>query len=156
MPVTSYGETVSHSGSVSYNGQYSFSSGYSDIGKEGSFILPEGIGFISPKSRIEYTPFSLANLSFDHIPSSEYQARDFVLTNGEMKKVKVKEYTEADSPLYFRSYLSVYMDKNNDNNQQYRTYESSFYFSSLIKTGNIPPSNFLAGQERAGDFFLCT
>ncbi len=153
VPVTSLGEAISHSGAVTNNASYSFSSGYTNIRQEGSFTLPEGVGFIPPKSRIEYIPFSLANFSFDHIPSGEYQTRDFALTNGEIRKIKMKEYTENDSPLYFRSYLSLYTDRNNDNNRQYRTYERSFYISNLIKTGNIPPSNFLAGQERAGDFF---
>ena len=70
--------------------------------------------------------------------------------NGTVANLKTANFTEEDSPLRFRIYLSLFTDKENP---KYRSYESSFYISRLIKAGNIKPKEFSEGQFQEGNFF---
>ena len=102
---------------------------------------------------MESTPLRLTNFPFDRIPKGAYTTQKFAKSNSDVVNVKVKKFTEDDSPLSFRSYLSLYTANPENGGKNYSSYESSFYVAQLIKTGNVPPASFDAGKKQAGDFF---
>ena len=150
------GETSSFSYGTTYPdtplGSDTYTSGRGNF--SGSISLPAGVGFLPPGTKIEKTPLRLADFPFDKIPNDAYRKQSFALADGSRVTMRVKEFTEEDSPLYFRSYLTLYTEAAPGRGPSKPfTFERSFYVSKLFKTGNVPPSSFNAGQQQAGDFF---
>lgn len=157
-----YQETASIQGqteSEGYSGTYSRSNrssgSWNNAGGtfSGEVALPKGIVFIPPRSKVEATPLQLAHFDFEQIPKEEYTRMPVAKLNTEVVKVRVKQFTEEESPLRFRSYLSLYTIDPSAKNRKYTAYEQSFYLSELIKAGNMGPKNWKAAQQQAGDFF---
>jgi len=146
-------ESSSYGGSYQWNERNSSSSGESRGTFSGEFSLPAGISFIPPKSKVENHPLTLANFPFDKIPNERYEKGKFLTELSNEVTVRTINYTEEDSPLYFRSYLTVYTEDKPGNPYRPMYFERSFYISKLIKTGNVEPANFKAGQSKSGDFF---
>jgi len=140
---TSYGESYGWNGFSSSESRGSFS---------GEIALPVGVNFIPPKSKVENQPLTLANFPFDKIPNEQYEKGKFLTELANEVTVRTTDYTEEDSPLYFRSYLTVYAE-DKPGSYQPMYFERSFYISKLMKTGNVEPANFKAGQGKHGDFF---
>lgn len=136
-----------------WNRNYSITDGYSAGSFAGEIALPKGVSFIPPKSKVESTPLRLSNFPFDQIPKDQYTRQKFAKSNSSVVTVRVKKFTEEDTPLAFRSYLSLYTADQDNGKRKYSTFESSFYVSQLIKTGNVSPASFDAGKKQAGDFF---
>ena len=136
-----------------WNRNYSITDGYSSGSFAGEIALPKGVSFIPPKSKVESTPLRLSNFPFDQIPKDQYTRQKFAKSNSSVVTVRVKKFTEEDTPLAFRSYLSLYTADQDNGKRKYSTFESSFYVSQLIKTGNVSPASFDAGKKQAGDFF---
>lgn len=136
-----------------WNRNYSLTDGYSAGSFAGEIALPKGGSFIPPKSKVESIPLRLSNFPFDRIPKDQYIKQKFAKSNSSVVTVRVKNFTEEDTPLAFRSYLSLYTADQDNGKRKYSTFESSFYVSQLIKTGNVSPASFDAGKKQAGDFF---
>ncbi len=154
--------TLSIRGNISMDGSVSsvqWGEGYSSSSISayerfmGEATLPRGVSFIPPRSRVEHTPVSLAHFSFDKIPDKEFTEVVYMDTRSNERKVKSITFTEQDSPLHFRSYLTLYTDAQDVANRKVLYLERSFYLSRLLKTGNIPPANFEEGAREDGDFF---
>lgn len=119
----------------------------------GEFTLPKGVDFIPPKSKVEKTPLKLSNFPFDRIPNEEYRKNEFPTTNAGTALLRIKDFTPEDTPLAFRSYLTLYTADKEGKPDKVTTFERSFYVSKLLKTGNVPPTEFRDEQRLAGDFF---
>lgn len=150
------GETSTSSYSTAY--PWGCRSGDTYTSGRGSFAgnisVPAGVSFLPPKTKVEKTPLRLADFPFDKIPKDAYRKQRFGRANGGEVTMRVKEFTEADSPLYFRSYLTLYTDPATGAGvAKTLAFERSFYVSKLFKTGNVPPSTFSSDQQQAGDFF---
>lgn len=142
-----------------YGGTYSWSKRseqtWSSTGGtfSGEVALPKGVTFIPPRSKIEATPLHLANFDFDKIPKEEYTRIPVAKQNAEIAKVRVRKFTEEESPLRFRSYLTLYTSAKGGNDKKYTPYEQSFYLSELVKAGSMGPDNWKAARQQSGDFF---
>lgn len=152
-PIQGQTESTYSGGTYKWSRNYNITDGYSDGSFVGEIALPKGVSFIPPRSKIESTPLKLTNLPFDRIPNGEYTQQKLAKLNSNVVNVKVKEFTEENAPLAFRSYLSIYTNNQENGRKNYSSFESSFYVAQLIKTGNISPTSFGAGKKRAGDFF---
>ena len=152
-PIQGQTESSSYGDSFSWSRRYSSTDAYSSGSFAGQIALPKGVSFIPPRSKVESTPLRLTNFPFDRIPKGAYTTQKFAKSNSDVVNVKVKKFTEDDSPLSFRSYLSLYTANPENGGKNYSSYESSFYVAQLIKTGNVPPASFDAGKKQAGDFF---
>lgn len=119
----------------------------------GEFTLPKGVDFIPPQSKVEKTPLKLANFPFDRIPDEEYQKSEFPKPKGGTTLLRIKEFTPEDTPLAFRSYLTLYTADKEGKPDRITTFERGFYVSKLLKTGNVPPTEFSEDQRFGGDFF---
>lgn len=153
VPVQGQTESVYSGSSYSWSKGYHITDGYSGGSFAGEVALPKGVSFIPPKSKVESTPLKLTNFPFDRIPKEAYSKEKFYKTDSEAVNVKIKRFTENDSPLFFRSYLSLYTIDQDAEKKKYLSFESSFYVAELIKTGNVPPVSFNAGVKQEGDFF---
>lgn len=154
-----YNESVAIQGNIesdSYSDMYRWGRRTSSTygGSVGTFsgevTLPKGISFIPPRSKVNKSSLMLSNLPFDNIPKKEYTKVGVPKVNNEVVNVLIKEFTEEDSPVRFRSYLTLYAD-NPDTAPM--TFERSFYVSRLMKTGNLSPSNVWEAQQKQPDFF---
>lgn len=119
----------------------------------GALTLPKGVSFIPPQSKVEKTPLKLANFPFDKIPEEAYRKTEFPTSGSGTELFRVKDFTVEDTPLAFRSYLSLYTADKEGKPEKWISFERSFYVSKLIKTGNVPPTEFGEDQRFAGDFF---
>lgn len=153
VPIQGQTESSYSGDAYRWNRNYSITDGYSAGSFAGEIALPKGVSFIPPKSKVESTPLRLSNFPFDQIPKDQYTRQKFAKSNSSVVTVRVKKITEEDTPLAFRSYLSLYTADQDNGKRKYSTFESSFYVSQLIKTGNVSPASFDAGKKQAGDFF---
>lgn len=119
----------------------------------GELTLPKGVSFIPPRSKIEKVPLKLANFPFDRIPNEVYQKKEFPTSKAGTTLLRIKDFTIEDSPLAFRSYLTLYTADKEGKPERLTTFEREFYVSKLIKAGNVPPTEFRENQRFAGDFF---
>lgn len=150
------GESSISSSTATYpwgrRGSDSYTSGQGNF--SGRISLPAGVSFLPPKTKVEKTPLRLADFPFDKIPNDAYRKQSFPAVDGTPLTMRVKEFTEEDSPLYFRSYLTLYTEPAAGGGPSKPfTFERSFYVSKLFKTGDVPPTRFTADQQQAGDFF---
>lgn len=146
-------ESVTTGETFSWSKSYSSTGGTTSGSASGEISIPRGVSFIPPKSKITSTPLTLANFPFDRIPKEAYTKRKLATVGSEVVSVRVKKFTEEDSPLFFRSYLTLYTGGLAGQHTRQWVLERSFYIGELIKTGNLPPQNFQAGAQEAGDFF---
>lgn len=119
----------------------------------GQATLPEGMAFIPPKSMINSTPITLENFAFENIPNEAYTKTKFAGSVDGTKTVKVMNFTEKNSPLRFRSYLTLYTIAENGTRDKPMVFEQRFYISHLMKGGSMAPQNLMANQQQRGDFF---
>ncbi len=145
-------ESVSHGESYRWNSRITENVATSRGSFAGSVFLPKGVDFIPPKSKIENIPLNLPGIPFDKILKEEYVKENIMTNDLSMVSVRTKEFTESDSPLCFRSYLTLYTDDHNGKQRKYMFFERNFYISKLIKAGNVPPSDFSEQQQLSGDF----
>lgn len=162
MATSYYQETASIQGQTEsdmVSGSYSWRKRSANIWSNadgtfsGEIALPKGVTFIPPKSKVEATPLQLSNFDFDQVPKEEYTKMPMAKQNSEVVQVQVRKYTEEDSPLRFRSYLSLYTTPPGEKARKYTAYEQSFYLSELVKAGSLAPKNMKAFQQQSGDFF---
>lgn len=149
------GNTQSSADGYTYewNKRFEISSSNSSTSFAGEITLPKGVTFIPPKSKIGNASLRLTNLSFDKVPDEAYRTGKFAKTDGTIINIRTKDFTEENSPLRFRSYLTLYTHTPEGEMGKTMPFEQSFYISQLIKTGNVPPQHFEGGQRQAGDFF---
>lgn len=114
---------------------------------DGTVSLPKDVSFIPPQSMISEIPVNL-NPSFDHIDKKKYKDIQFVDKKGFAQSAKRLDFEQNDTPLAFKSYLTLYYDPS-----QLMAYEQDFYLSSLIRTSSISPGNMPDNLTDRGDLF---
>lgn len=88
-------------------------------------VLPQDALFIPPHSRVSYSPVSLCNVYNMKLPKSVYKKVQVGGTD-----INGVYFTPQDSPLLFRSYLTVV----NGKSYAETVFEDIFYISSAYKT----------------------
>ncbi|MCD7914999.1 MAG: hypothetical protein LUG96_06860 [Tannerellaceae bacterium] len=115
--------------------------------------IPAYVTFIPPQSRIGHVPITLANFSFDKIPNDKFTKQSLAVSLVDTKVVKMIHFEETNSPLRFRSYLSLYtVGPDGKRNQTFR-YQQRFYLSRLVKAGGLSPNRIPDYTAQRGDFF---
>lgn len=119
----------------------------------GSFLdNPDGLGYIKPYSRFNKQILELTNFNFDKIDDTFFQKwHTEADSRGENKKYKAIRYTESNSPIYLRTFLTIYEDSRKAEEAFY--YENDFYMSELIKIESASSPNVEAFKNWRGDFF---
>jgi len=97
----------------------------------GEIILPQNDLFVPPHAKTSYSPLALSSaLDLSSIPKSSYQKKSDGITT-----IHVASFSEKDTPLKFRSYLTIV----NDRDKSQTVFEDTFFVSKVIKTGTENP-----------------
>lgn len=112
--------------------------------------LPSSVDFIPPQSYMTKNPMGVTNKFIENVPDTAFRRVNYQFAEGFLTKVKVANFTEATSPLRFRSYLTL---KVGDSTKPV-TYEHSFYLSELITSSYGPETVWLSQAYRGNQFFM--
>ena len=126
---------------------------YSEGSFSGDVSLPKGVEFIPPHSKLVNTPLQLANFPFNEIPKEEYVKEQMTTKANTTVNIRVKDLQKKNSPLRFRSYLTLFAGGTNGKPLKHSSFERNFYLAKLIKVGDVAPQYFDEGQQQSGDFF---
>lgn len=110
------------------------------------------LSFVKPYSRLNKQILELTNFNFQKINDSLYHNWNTEADSwGKNKKYKTIRYVESDSPIYLRTFLTVYEDSRSADEAFF--YENDFYMSELIKMKGTSPESIAAYRYSRGDFF---
>lgn len=131
---------------------YSFyqQSRYTDGSIDASAALPESVTFIPPSSMIDRTPLYLTNSDFNSLPDSAYKAKEYIYPAQGVIKVKAAYFTRDNSPLSFKSYLTLFTII--DKVVKPLAFQHDFYISKSIRT-QVSPKNVAEYQNKSPDLF---
>jgi hypothetical protein len=96
--------------------------------------LPAHMDFLPPHTYVTKTPLGVTN-QFYELPEARVRREPVLLFDGSTRKMKVMDYTEGNSPLKFRSFVTVVLG---DSPGEKITYEHSFYISEILETATEP------------------
>jgi hypothetical protein len=123
---------------------------YSDASIVAQATLPKNVAFLPPHSEFSKTMEKISDRSFRPVPDSLFTKTKFPSFGAIGLTGKVAKFNKENSPLFFKSYLTVYTLKNNV--PQFVAYQNDFYVSETIRSSSGPESfeNFAGGR---GDSF---
>lgn len=136
--------------SVNVHPQGNLETSSHDATISGTATLPEEISFIPPRSRITKIPLKLAQINYKSIADTLYQKAYIDLNNREGVWAKQASFNLQNSPLNFKSYLSFYTLKGNE--QKNFSLRQDFYISNLVKIG-ANPKNMYIMEGNPGNIF---
>ncbi|MNJ97116.1 hypothetical protein D3C87_148580 [compost metagenome] len=126
---------------ISANGSYlSFANG--DI--KGQLESPKDIAFIPPNTSIETTTLFLNTPIFMGFSDSLYKEKEMLNSANGLTKVKSGNFTKSNSPLIFRSYLTLF-SKEGDLVKPF-AFDQEFYVSKSVRT-YVKPQNLTDYSE---------
>ncbi|QEC45639.1 hypothetical protein [Pseudobacter ginsenosidimutans] len=105
--------------------------------------LPVDWQMIPPKSFIEKTPLGVTNAFVDSRDKNTFVSSKKVLPDGTELVVKEARFTEENSPLKFRSYLTVLTEGNGSISPV--VFEHAFYASNITNS-MVKPSDLALGR----------
>jgi hypothetical protein len=129
--------------------QYSYSSGSINAVAK----LPDNVTFIPPHAQSNNVPLNITN-GFINIPDSVLHKDQIGLIEQYSTvpvNVKTASFTKENSPLVFKSFLTVYTMQNNQ--PKPTLYEQEFFVSKLVNSSNNP-KNLTDYQVQRGDYFI--
>lgn len=106
------------------------------------------ISFIPPGTMVSHKPLYLAGVNYDNIPQKDYKKMTLVNKDGEVISVRRIDFTNTDSPLKFKSYLTIYADKDHP-----MAFEQEFFLANIIKSKDLTPKTINGILADRGDFF---
>jgi len=111
-------------------------------------VESEQVSFIPPYSRSTFNTMHLANFDYENLKGKYFKNVKLGSKSGEIVSAKMIKFTEENTPLRFRSYLTLYHDKGTP-----FPIEHEFYISNLIKTKNVKPNNLPDNLFNKGNMF---
>jgi len=143
----------STSSGASYPTFYDWRGSTSSGSFSGTAKIPRGLTFIPPKAKVTKTQLKLANLFYENIADSSYQAVELATFDGSTQRIKIRNYTANNTPLSFRSYLTFYLLNQDTQEAKDIVFEQHFYVNQVSKL-TIDPSNMLIYKNKRGDVFF--
>lgn len=113
--------------------------------------VPQQLAFIPPQTYITKNPMGVTNRFISDVPDSAYHKAKFYMTGDIAVRVKKATFTEATSPLRFKSYLTVMIG---DQPAKPVVYEHSFYVAELITTGQRPENVWFPSIYRGNQYYI--
>lgn len=118
----------------------------------GTIQLSKNESFIPPKSKIARTSAILRRVKFPDIDKSLFRREKLNLADGTGETLsRETDFTEKDSPLTFRAYLTFYTIK--DNQPKFFTLQQNFYVSKVTRT-NVNPNNISGFDNNPGNVII--
>src|SRR5690606_8104982 len=107
--------------------------------------------FIPPNSGIETTVQVFEHEFFKNLSDSLYKETDYLSTSQGTVKVKAGNFDSSNTPLAFRTYLTLYTQDRQKNTPF--SFDKSFFVSKSIKTSGKPQNFFEYSQPSADVFY---
>lgn len=140
MPITGDISAVSwHAGNSSL--------GYTNGTISASASLPKSTDFIPPHAHIKKHPLSVTNRMVKGLPDSSIHRIKMPVSNGGFYNIKRATFSEASSPVRFRSYLTVAVGEAGGRPV---AYEHNFYVTELLTT-RLSPHQFGYNEQNQGN-----
>jgi hypothetical protein len=148
------GDEVKIQGSTSAVGTQYYRNGatFSDGSISATAKLPNTESFIPPHSKITMTTYILRNIGMDKIDKSYFKPAMLNYNDGS-GQIHGKEatFSAANSPLKFKSYLTLYILK--DNLPRAITFQQEFFVTSVTKSG-VSPASLYQFSNHQGDVIV--
>ncbi|MBB6126993.1 hypothetical protein [Mucilaginibacter lappiensis] len=124
---------------------------YSDGSINAQVTLPHNLTFIPPHSQISKTITNVDGREFQYIADTLFAKSKLPsgFGGGDLK-VKMAKFEKGNSPLVFKSYLTLYTLNNSV--QKLITYQNDFYVSEAFRS-SLGPENFANFGDNRGDHF---
>jgi hypothetical protein len=116
----------------------------------GTIQVPKEVTFIPPNSSVQTTAKLLYPDVFKNLSDSLYQGHESLLTSDGQVEAKVGNFEYSNSPLSFRSYLTLYTQDGNKNNTF--SFDKEFFVSKSVKTF-AKPQHLLDYSSPTADVF---
>lgn len=129
--------------SRSYGSTYTTTS--DDIGM--NLQIPPRISFIPPKTMISENTLNI-QIGINHLDQQNFKKQIMGDKNNNAHDIKRAQFTDDNTPLKFRSYLTIYAEPDKP-----MSFEQEFYISSVIKTRGIKPGSLPGDLNNRGDWF---
>jgi hypothetical protein len=140
--------------SYHYNNNPAFSNpGYTTGSINAVASLPKNTTFLPPHSQSSNTSVRLTK-GFLNIPDSAFHKVRMVYKYQDtvnLTKVKSANFSDQNSPLRFKSYLTLYIV--NGNEVKPATYQHDFFVSRSLTT-TMDPKQFREFNKKRGDYFI--
>ena len=116
-----------------------------------SASLPPSVDFVPPQSYFTKNPMGVTNKLIENVPDTTYHRVNYAASNGIVAKVKLASFTAANTPLRFRSYLTLIVG---DSTTKPVVYEHAFYISEIITSTMGPGSLWGTASNLGNQFFI--
>jgi hypothetical protein len=123
---------------------------YSEGSINAQVTLPQNLTFIPPHAQISKTITNVDSREFQYIADTLFTKSKLPSGFGGDLKVKLAKFEQGNSPLFFKSYLTLYTLNNNV--QKLTTYQNDFYVSEAFRS-SLGPENFSDFGDNRGDHF---
>jgi hypothetical protein len=112
-------------------------------------VLPPTIDFIPPRAIINKNAMYVTNGFNSRIPDTAFQKLKYTIAEGVTARVKKATFTEATSPLRFRSFITYMIGEPGTKSF---AFENSFFISEVMNTGSGPEKMAIKSSNR-GDLY---
>lgn len=114
--------------------------------------LSKNESFIPPHAKIDRTTNILAQVGIAEIDPALFQKKKMTYINGEGQvNIKEADFSAENSPLKFKSYLTLYTLK--DNQPKFFALQQDFFVSSVVKSA-ADPKNLIEYNNSPGNVIL--
>ena len=113
--------------------------------------MPEEIAFIPPHAKIEKKLLSVTPGLIALAKDSLKQIHVYQPYDQSSYFAQVAKFSRENSPLVFKSYITVYLEK--DKNVQVFPYQEEFYISQSVQTGRKPKYTKFYSKDRSDVFY---
>jgi hypothetical protein len=132
--------------------KYSSISGYKTTSGhiQATASLPPSVDFMPPQTYLTKSQLSIPNRLIEQVPETAFHREKYAPVEGIRVSVKKATFTEATSPLRFRSYLTIMVG---ELTTKPLILEHSFYVSELMTTGAVPTDMHIISAGKGNMFY---
>lgn len=112
--------------------------------------IPADWQMVPPRTYISKTTLYVTKGFFNNVPEYMYYRKSVDVAPGRIKKMKMADFTVENTPMRFRSFLTVQIPEGTAQHMVF--YEHEFYISNLVETNSGPdllPLDKKKGGNRA-------
>jgi hypothetical protein len=132
--------------------KYGNSSGYKTTSGhiQATASLPPSVDFMPPQTYLTKRQLSIPNSFIEQVPETAFHREKYKVMEGRTVFVKRANFTEATTPLRFRSYLTIMVG---EVTTKPLNLEHSFYVSELMTTGTVPTDMHIISAGKGNMFY---
>lgn len=112
--------------------------------------LPPSVDFMPPQTYLTKSQLNIPNKAIEIVPETAFHREKYMAVEGLTVSVKRATFTEATTPLRFRSYLTIMVG---ELTTKPLTLEHSFYVSELMTTGALPSDMHIISAGKGNMFY---